>query len=100
MLMLLYLPAIVQKRADIRLHVHYGGTIKHEDHEETVLTPAEDLDAWVARTANIAPSEDLYIYISVTVKQIYTNEGTVRGINKLIQVWKERILMGLRQDRC
>ncbi len=95
MLMLQYLPAIVQKRADIRLHVQYGGVIKHEDHEETVLTPAEGLDAWVARTANIAPSEDLYTDILTTVKQIYTNEGTVRGINELIQIWKERLLMGV-----
>jgi len=95
LLMMQYLPAIVQKRADVKLHVKYGGDMKNGDNVQTFLAPAEGMDAWIARTSNIAPSEDLYTDIFTTIEQIYKNEGTVRGINELIQIWKERILIGL-----
>jgi hypothetical protein len=99
LLMLQYLPAIVQKRADPLLHIQYGGLIKTPDGtEQTVLSKGQndsDMATWQAGLMYRQPGEDIYTDILTTIKQIYTNEGALRGINELIEIWKERVLIGL-----
>jgi hypothetical protein len=94
-MMMQYLPAIVQKRADVRLHLKYGGNVKHDGQEDTVLSPRNGFDAWQARVSAIAPTEDLYTDILTSADQLYKSDGPLRGLNELIQVWKERLLIAL-----
>lgn len=94
-MMMQYLPAIVQKRADVRLHFKYGGEVKHDGQIDTVLSPRNGFDAWIARTSAVAPTEDLYTDILTDIQQIYKSDGPLRGLNELIQVWKERLLIAL-----
>jgi len=95
LLMIQYLPAIVQKRADVRLQLKYGGNMKQSGVEDTIFAPADGFQKWKAQMTALPPTSDIYTDIFTTIEQIYKNEGQIRGIAELINIWKERVLLGL-----
>jgi hypothetical protein len=96
MVMLQYLPAIVQKRADPLLHLKLGGQITGPDEKVSTYLPSkDDFDMWKSNILNRAPAEDIFTDILTSMEEVYKSSGIISGINEYIQVWKERIYMGL-----
>jgi hypothetical protein len=96
MVMLQYLPAIVQKRADPLLHLVLGKRIMGEDGRERDYLPSDtDFAKWKSTILNRAPSEDIFTDMLTTIEEVYKTSGLISGINDYITVWKERILLGL-----
>ncbi|MEM3617897.1 MAG: hypothetical protein QXK47_02350 [Candidatus Bathyarchaeia archaeon] len=97
MIMLQYLPAIVQKRADPLLHLILGGTVKSEDgREKTYLPTQQELEQWKSTIQNRQPGEDIFTDALTTIQEVYKSHvGSLQGIQEYIQAWKERVLVGL-----
>jgi hypothetical protein len=95
-IMLQYLPAIVQKRADPLLHLKLGGRIVGEDGRERDYLPSDaDLLKWKSELQNRQGGEDIFSDMLTTVNEVYQSSGSIKGVSEYISAWKERILVGL-----
>jgi hypothetical protein len=97
MIMLQYLPAIVQKRADPLLHIWIGGRILGEDGRERDYLPSDtDFQKWKSQIMNRQAGEDIFTDMLTHIEEVYkSGAGSLQGIQEYIQAWKERILVGL-----
>jgi len=97
MIMLQYLPAIVQKRADPLLHISLGGRILGEDERERDYLPSDtDFQKWKSQIMNRQAGEDIFTDMLTHIEEVYkSGAGSLQGIQEYIQAWKERILCGL-----
>jgi hypothetical protein len=97
MIMLQYLPAIVQKRADPLLHIWIGGRILGEDGRERDYLPSDtDFQKWKSMIMNRQAGEDIFTDMLTHIEEVYkSGAGSLQGIQEYIQAWKERILVGL-----
>jgi len=97
MIMLQYLPAIVQKRADPLLHISMGGRILSEDGRERDFLPSEqEFLKWKSQIMNRQPGEDIFTDMLTHIEEVYkSGAGSLQGIQEYVQAWKERILVGL-----
>ena len=97
LVMIQYIPAIFYKRADPMLLIRFGGEIINEMGQKEVWWPRTDdeFQAAKSRVSNRALTEDMYADIMTSVEEVYKNQGNLKGLEALLQVWKERIMMGL-----
>ncbi len=97
MVMLQFLPGIVQKRSDPLLHFKQGGNVKTIDGvEQTEYLRGEDFIKWQSTIQNRQPGEDVFSDVLTSVEEVFKGaSGPLAGIEQFIQIWKERVLMGL-----
>jgi hypothetical protein len=96
LVMLQYLPAILQKRADPLLWVTLGKRLMGKDGREVDYLPTQDeFTAWKSRIQNRQPGEDIFTDMLTSIEEVYKSGGVISGLNDYIAVWKERILLGL-----
>jgi len=96
-IMLQYLPAIVEKRAYPPLHVKTGMQSVYGDagQQRTYLPSDEDVETVKSNFAARGATEDYYSDILTTIEEVYKSAGSLAGIQEYIQAWKERVLVGL-----
>jgi hypothetical protein len=97
LIMMHYLPAIVEKRAYPLLHVKMGlQEVKASDgRAHTYLPTNTDFLTNKAAITSRMPNQDIFTDILTTIEQVYQNDGGLRGIQEYIQAWKERLLIGI-----
>jgi len=95
-LMLQFLPSIVQRRADSGLLIKFGGTVYNEIGKQVTLIPTGDeVQGQKQQIENRMPGEDIYTDINTTIEEIYKGTGGTERVDTLIQDYKERVLLGL-----
>jgi hypothetical protein len=95
-LMLQFLPSIVQKRADATLHAKFGGDKFTETGQRiTVIPPDSEILAQKQVLENRTPGEDIYTDVHTTIEEVYKSKGGTERIDALLQYYKERVLLGL-----
>ncbi len=96
LLMLQFLPTIVQKRADTTLHAKLGGPYYTETGQQVTLRPSQDeILAQKSFIENRMPGEDIYTDSFTAIEEVYKSRGGTERIDSLIQAYKERVLLGL-----
>ncbi len=95
-LMLQFLPTIVQKRADNPLHWKYGGNKYTETGAQVTVIPAkEDILASKTEIESKLSGEDFHTDILATAEELYKTGGGSERLNEYVQAYKERVLLGL-----
>jgi len=95
LLMLQYLPQIVAKRADPVLNFKMGGVITDGMQTRTYIPTAEEFQIAAKRFATRQSGEDIYTDILTSVEEVYKSQGPLSAIFNFMQLWKERIYLGL-----
>ena len=96
LLMLQFLPSIVQKRADTTLLAKYGGNMYDTSGRQVSVMPTEaDLAATRQRVEGRMAGEEIYADWLTNIEQVYKTSGQLGGIEELINDYKERVLLGL-----
>ena len=96
MVMLEFLPSIVQKRADSTIHWQMGGDRKTESGREVTTIPTQDeILGQKTFVENRGAGEDVWTDIHTVSKMLYAGSGTTERVNEFLQYYKERVMMGL-----
>ena len=95
LLMLQYLPQIVAKRADPTLNFRMGGVVTDGLQTRTQIPTTEDFQLAAKRFATRQSGEDIYTDILTQVEEVYKSQGPLNAIFNFMQLWKERIYLGL-----
>ena len=95
-LMLQFLPSIVQKRADRTLHISMGGNTYTETGQQVTVIPSADeiLNQKTQLEARMA-GEDAYTDVLTQIEEVYKSGADLSGIEEFIDDYKERVLLGL-----
>ena len=97
-IMLQYLPTIVEKRAYPTLHIQQGKDVVYAEdgRTRTYLPNDDDFEYNKASLQARGPSEDYYTDILTTIKEVYTSRSNdLQGVQNFIMLWKERVMIGL-----
>ena len=95
-LMLQFLPTIVQKRADSTLHVKLGGVHFTENGQRVSVIPTGgEILGQKQAIENRMPGEDVYTDIDTTMEEVYKGKGGTERIDTFLEYYKERVLLGL-----
>ena len=95
-LMLQFLPTIVQKRSDNPLHWKFGGEKYTENGTQVTVIPSKDeVRANETELSLKQSGEDFYTDIHATAEELYKTGGGAERINDYIQAYKERVLLGI-----
>ncbi len=96
LLMVQFLPTIVQKRADLRLIAKTGGNIFDSSGRQISMMPTDaDITQTRQRVEGLMPGEDIFLDWLTSVEPVYKETGQIAGIEELINDYKERVLLGL-----
>jgi hypothetical protein len=96
MIMLQFLPTIVQKRADMTLLATYGGNMFDTSGRQVSVMPTEaDLVATRQRVEGRMAGEEIYADFLTKIEQVFKDAGQVAGIEELINDYRERVMLGL-----
>ena len=96
LVMLEFLPTIVQKRADTTVHFRIGGNKMTETGREVTTVPTQDeILNQKEFIQNRAIGEDVWTDIFTDSKLLYTTGGGSERVNEFLQYYKERVMMGL-----
>jgi hypothetical protein len=95
LIMVQFLPSIVEKRADPLLHIKMGGDEFKAGIRETKIPSKPDFDAQVARLGARMPSEDIITDAMVSIDEVYKGRGSAERVEQYITTYKERVMMGL-----
>jgi len=95
LIMVQFLPSIVEKRADPLLHIKLGGDKFTAGIRETSIPSQPDFDAKVARLGARMPSEDIITDALTSIEEIYKGRGSAERVEQYITTYKERVMMGL-----
>ena len=95
LVMIQYIPSIFYKRADPLLLIRFGGEVINEYGQRETWWPRtdEEFAASKARVSNRQQTEDIYADIMTSVEEVYKSSGTLKSLEALLQVWKERIIL-------
>ncbi len=95
-LMLQFLPTIVQKRADNPLHWKYGGNKYTESGGQVTVIPSKD-DILASKTEieSKLSGEDFHTDILATAEELYKTGGGAERLADYLHAYKERVLLGL-----
>lgn len=95
-MMLQFLPSIVEKRADSNLLFRFGGDKFTETGAKVTTIPTNDeILASKQSIENRMPGEDVYTDIFTNVEELYKSNGGIEKIQDYIQHYKERVMLGL-----
>lgn len=95
-LMLQFLPSIVEKRADNPLHWQFGGPKFSETGAQVTVIPGKDeILASKTEIENKLSGEDFYTDILAHAEELYKTGGGAERIQDYVQMYKERVLVGL-----
>jgi hypothetical protein len=97
LIMIQFIPLIFYKRADPLLLITFGGEILNELGNRETWWPGtdEEFQKYKNRILNRTPTEDMFADILTHVEEVYKSQGNLKGLEALLQVWRERIMMGL-----
>lgn len=96
LLMIQFLPQIVEHRADPLLDIAIGGEmIGPGGLKNTWLPNEKDFELVKSRLAARMPGEDLFHDAMTKVEEVYKGRGEAERIDEYITLYKERILLGL-----
>ncbi len=96
LVMLEWLPSIVQKRADATIHFRIGGNKYTETGQQVTTIPTQDeILNQKSMIESRVPTEDIWTDIMTDSKELYSSAGSTERINELLQYYKERVLMGM-----
>ncbi len=95
-LMLQFLPTIVQRRADSPVHFRIGGPQYTETGQQVTMVPTNDEISHQKTTIeNRMPGEDIYTNLFTDSKELYQGKTGTDRIDTYLQTYKERVLLGL-----
>ena len=95
-LMLQFLPSIVQKRADNPLHWKFGGPKFSETGDQVTVIPGKDeILASKTEIENKLSGEDFYTDVLAQAEELYKTGGGAERLQDYVQAYKERVLLGL-----
>jgi hypothetical protein len=96
LLMLQFLPTIVQKRADPLLHFKFGGDIKLPTGVEITEVPSDDdIEVEKERFVTRQPGEDIYTKVTADIEEVFKSGRNSADLVDFIRQYKERVLLGL-----
>jgi hypothetical protein len=95
LIMVQFLPSIVEKRADPLLHIKIGGEQMRGGLRETWLPKPDEFNAATARLGARMPSEDIITDAMYTIDEVYKGRGSAERVEQYITTYKERVMMGL-----
>ncbi len=96
LLMLQFLPGIVNKRADATVHFRVGANKFAENGQQVTTIPTQDeIQNQKALVESRAPGEDVWTDILTDSKELHSSTGGTERVNELLQYYKERVMMGL-----
>ncbi len=96
LLMVQFLPQIVEHRADPLLDIAIGGELTGPAGIKTTYLPTDkDFEIAKTRIASRMPGEDIFHDAMTKIEEIYKGRGSAERVGDYITVFKERILLGL-----
>jgi len=96
LLMLQFLPSIVNKRADSTIHFRVGANKFAENGQQVTTIPSQDeIQNQKTLVESRATGEDIWTDILTDSKELHTSTGGTERVNELLQYYKERVMMGL-----
>jgi hypothetical protein len=95
LIMLQFLPSIVEKRADPLLTVTVGGEQTIGGVKQWVTPTNEDFLVAKDRIASRMPGEDIFIDAMTKIEEVYRGRGSAERVEEYITTYKERIMLGL-----
>lgn len=96
LVMLQYLPSIVNKRADSTIHFRVGADKFSENGQQITTIPTQDeILHQKTMVESRAPGEDIWTDILTDSKELHSGAAGTERINELLQYYKERVMMGL-----
>jgi len=96
LLMVQFLPQIVEHRADPLLDIAIGGEMTGPAGLKTTWLPnKEDFEIAKTRIAARMPGEDIFHDAMTKIEEIYKGRGSAERVAEYITIFKERILLGL-----
>lgn len=93
-----FIPLLFQKRADPLLHFKFGGPVYTGDgNSQTTMMPRNrgQIDALKSGVESRNPGEDLFTDFLTEINEVYKSRDNVRGMDKFIYIWRERMWHGL-----
>jgi hypothetical protein len=96
LLMLQFLPTIVQKRADPLLHFKFGGDVQLPTGLTVTEVPSDD-DIEMEKERFIArqPGEDIYTKVTAEIEEVYKGGRNSQDLIDFIHEYRDRCFLGM-----
>jgi hypothetical protein len=96
LLMLQFLPTIVQKRADPLLHFKFGGDINLPTGLKVTELPSDDdIEMEKERFISRQPGEDVYSKMTVAIEEIYKAARNSADLIEFLHEYRDRCFLGM-----